>query len=742
MKKQRLVSILTLSVLLMGQLGWAGVGLADSPESTPSPSPEASVSPSPSPTPEASPTPSPEVSPTPSPSPQPSASPSPEPTPSTTPKPKHKSTDVGPDGCGGTIPDWVYDVATSKWVAADKASFSCDKTTGYYLSPKYYYDGRTGWYKIIPVGQPAPEGMLTAPSVVHTTLGDLTVGSQDYQMAQALGLLEGQNSIIVSSTGPGSTNQGQITNSGQNWVDLTNLVNVINTLQSAASSGNVAADSNTHAGDLSTGTVSVIANLFNLLASAWSWAHGNLNFFTQTLCQVNQTCTGDIVLNPTEGSQTGGGQLGGSASVSGTGADSTNGAAVTNTSDLNVNAQSQGNIVNNVDLTAQSGDATASRNTNVGNVATGNVFAEANIVNLISSFISSGSSFFGILNIFGTLNGDILFPDGFLNGLVPSSATPSSASVSGTGADSTNQAGVSNSGQTTINNTATTAVANNITTSATSGSVGAEANTTAGNLTTGVANTTQGLFNLANSSIFGDNAVLVIVNVLGHWVGKIMTVPGGGATGSALLTGNAQVSTTGADSNNASSVSNSTNTNINAQSVGTITNNVNVEAQSGDAVARQNTNVGNVSTGNAQATSSVANIVNSVLNVKHWFGVLVINVLGGWTGDLNHDSEAGNTPLAAHVIAAAVMPEVGLDPVAVSSMGASSGVSASAMAAPTPDVAASGGRVLTAAAEQPVSARAAAQAKGRDMSMLFGLSAVVMLLAGVMASVDRKLRRR
>jgi hypothetical protein len=647
-------------------------------------------------------------------------------------------------------------------VAADKGSFSCDKASGYYLSPKYYYDKQSGFYKIIPPAAngaaPAlPDYVITAPNVVHTALGDLTVGSKDYETAKALGLLNSNGGILLGSTGPGSTNQASINNSSQNWIDLTNLVNVINTLQSNATSGNVNATSNTQVGDSITGAASVIANIFNLLASAWSWSNGNLNFFMQTLCEANKTCDGNTVLNPTQSTTGGGGTMGDqSVNLGNTGADSNNQGSINNSATLDVNAKNSGNIVNNIDVNAQSGDATANKNSLVGDVASGEAMAQVNIINLINSFINSGNSFFGILNIFGTLNGDILFPEGFLNGAVTSdtNGAGATAGLGTTGPDSTNQASVTNNDQTNITNSSYNGVANNIATNAASGAAAANANSQAGNVSTGAASTTQSLFNLSNSSIFGDNAVLVIVNVLGHWVGKIMSVPGtGGTTQSALLTGNAQVgaNATGPDSNNQATVHNTATANINQESVGTITNNVNVNAQSGDATANKNTKVGDISTGDAQASSSVANIFNTILNVKHWFGVLVINVFGDWVGDVNDHSGAGIKPEVTSAQTSSgqgtttgVVPQVGIAGLFMvagndaGARGSAANTSDSGMAAQVSD----GSQVLTAAAQQPAAQKVAAMAQSKDMSILFGLSALVMLVAGALFSIDRRLKQR
>ena len=773
------------TIMIAGQFAGTAAAVAAESSPTPSPTPVAAAVQSPAPAPSASPAPKASVTPTPaltpsakpsptaSPSPAASpaavVSPSPSASPEATPAPaKKKSTDVGPDGCGGVVPNWVFDTVSQTWVAADQGSFTCDKASGYYLSPKYYFDKRIGWYEIIPPAAVAAKAdyLITAPNLVHTVLGDLVVGSKDYQVAKALGLLEGgsggilapSSSSTISGTGAGSNNQVGTTNGSKTWFDFTNLVNVINTLQSNATSGNVNANSNTTVGNSASGAASVIANLINLLASAWSWSNGNLNFFMQNITAPQ---TGDIHLDPTQTTTGGGGGLG-TANISGTGANSNNTVSANNPSSLNVNvnAQNTGNITNNVNLNAVSGDANASKNTVVGGVSTGNAMAQVNIINLINSFITSGSSFFGILNIMGSLNGDILFPTGFLNGLVPSgSLGGTSAAIGSTGAGSNNQVGVNNASAATVNNSASSAVANNITTTAQSGAANLAANTSVGNVSTGASNTNQNLFNIANSSIFGDNAVLVMVNVLGHWVGKIMSLPGTGVSTSALLTGNATVGpsntnanigTTGANSNNQVNADNSRTANINQKSTGTITNNVNVNAQSGDANVTKNTQVGAVSTGKAQADSSVANIFNTVLNVKHWFGVLVINVLGDWTGDVNHDSAAGGYSTAAGRAEGAAsapapasqpvvsLPSLGLLSIVKPLVGSAAGAGSS-VAATSGEITQGGGQVLTAAAQTtPKETLVAAHAK--NLNLMFILSAIVMLVAGALATIDRKLR--
>ena len=760
MKLMKRGTSILISLLLIMQVSLPAVVLAA--DETAQPTVSANLAPINSPTPTPTPVPSepPAVTPIPSATPEPTLSPSvlatpepasPTPTPSPSPEatPSPASTRGAEPVCHGSAPDFVFDNATGKWIPAAMDSFTCDKASGYFLSPKYYVDTRTGWYRTMPSTGIAPVGSLTGVQILHTVLGDVAVGSPEYKAAVAMGIITPTGQLATTTgTGSSSNNQTGITGSNQSWFDFTSLVNVINVLGSKAASGDATAQDNTKVGSVTTGTVNVVANLINLLASAWSWSHGNLNFFMSNIFG-NQT--GDIHLQPNS-SQAGGGGLGQSASTVSTGSGSNNGTTLSQNDQLNVNAKSSGSITNEVDLSAASGNAVARNNTQSGDVTTGNVTAQANIINLISSFISSGDSFFGIMNIFGNLNGDILFPDGFLNGLLPGSPAPggTAAQADTTGAGSQNQVGVSNNASTLATGSSTQAFNNRIDTNARSGNVATDGNTVAGSATTGAATTAGSLFNLSNTSVFGDNAVLVMVNVLGHWMGRIMTIPGG-TTQSALLTGNAKVAQndTGSGSTNTTTTSNDRSARINQAAVGSITNDVKVNAASGDATAQDNTKVGDVTSGTAKATSSVANIMNSALNIKHWFGVLVINVFGGWIGSVNENTSAGS-------VAPLMVPAEGLAP-----SGLNSGVTipkprsatiANAQPAAIPGVLPNDtvkvstpvgqSLVLAANSAKAIPAAATLNASGRSTDVLLLASALLVLVGAALMALERKLKRR
>src|SRR5206468_1987958 len=99
---------------------------------------------------------------------------------------------------------------------------------------------------------------------------------------------------------------------------------------------------------------------------------------------------------------------------------------------LTVNDQQNGQIANNLDLNALSGNATVSQNTTGGNATSGNAEAVANVVNMLNSYIGAKQSFVGVVNVFGNLSGNILMPQEFLDQLIASNAPNTTVDLSST----------------------------------------------------------------------------------------------------------------------------------------------------------------------------------------------------------------------------------------------------------------------------------------------------------------------
>ncbi|HSX41442.1 MAG TPA: hypothetical protein VLF21_02305 [Candidatus Saccharimonadales bacterium] len=640
MEIRKILASIMVALLAFGPLPMAALAddidpgsTSPATEQTPPPAADPAPAPATDPAPPADPAPAPSQDP--APQADPASTPTATPTAASSPAAGASSTaTTGPSGPTGTVPAYAFDDATSKWVATDKSSFYWSGSL--WVSPLYYYVSRTGWYHVLHGS--APAGSVVAPAAINPLLA---------------ALLNDPSNI---NTGPNSTNTALADSHNNALLNFFNNALISNNGSSTATSGNALVDANTHAGDATSGAASVVQNILNLFNAMWSWSTGGLGYFFQNLFGDH---TGDITLNPGASAGTGGqlgsylGSGGGLAANSNTGPGSNNTAGMDSHNNLDVNYQNNGTIDNNLNLLARSGDATVSRNTNGGSASTGDASVDLNILNMINSAIAAGNSFFGLLNIFGNFNGDVLFPNGFINGAIGSSPTGGGDTTVGnsdTGAGSTNNATADSHDNLSLNSgcgaarQASCAFNNNIQTAAQSGNATVSGNTNAGDATTGDASTKSNIFNLFDQSLFGDNAVLVLVNVMGHWMGHIVSLPDTGGSAGGLLTGNATVSNskTGPGSTNNAGLDSHNTTSINDQSSALINNNINAGALSGNATVANNTNAGGAKSGNARVASNIANIFGSHLSLKKWFGVLVINVFGDWTGSVGEDTAAGN----------------------------------------------------------------------------------------------------
>lgn len=369
----------------------------------------------------------------------------------------------------------------------------------------------------------------------------------------------------------------------QTNLENTTSATLTNNILSAATSGNSGAISNDDVGGVGTGDAAAIANIVNLLQSQTSFADSGLTTFTTN---IQGDVTGDFLIDPASLLQ-----------PAGSGSNDLANTTITN--------QTNGTILNNIDLTATSGNALAEDNDDVGSVTSGNANAVADVINMINSVVAANQSFLGVINIYGDYTGNILMPVDSLNALLASTGTVTD--------------GGSNTSS-TVDNDFSANVANNINLTAASGDATATNNDDVGSITSGNGMTNLTILNLTGRQVIAANSLLVFVNVLGTWVGLIMDAPAG--TTSAALGGGITGNTTLAGSSN---ISNAENYNI--------TNNINLAAASGDATAANNDDVGSVTSGDATASANIANLINSSFSLSNWFGILFINVFGAWHGN-------------------------------------------------------------------------------------------------------------
>lgn len=376
-------------------------------------------------------------------------------------------------------------------------------------------------------------------------------------------------------------------------IDSNQSTTLTNNIGSAAQTGDANVSGNSTAGNATTGNSLASANILNLLGDTSNISGSNLDTF---VTNITGDSNSDLLIDPTVLGQTISDPI---------------------TNNLIFNSEDSGVINNNLDLDAESGNASVQNNGSAGNALSGNAIANANVINVINSDLESQQSFFGIINIYGDLSANISVPSQLFTSIL----SPSQSSSSSYSSNPSQNNSVNN---TTFNDS----INNQVSTSANSGNALVSNNNAGGNATTGSANNNINEINLINDQIFGNNAFLIFVNNLGSWNGTLLDSPAG--TTSAILGNLEPQSDTNQYSSSALS-NNNTNVIDNEQ----INNTILANASSGNATVQNNDNAGSATSGNADVNVSLLNIINSNLSVSGWFGVLFINVFGTWNGSLN-----------------------------------------------------------------------------------------------------------
>lgn len=475
---------------------------------------------------------------------------------------------------------YIWNPATNQTSPKIAPDYSYNPDTDRWDTTKWVYDPGSGKYvaKLISVEE-KPAG---APEVPLSTLEN--------------GLIGNQSTTTSGLIGPDVYNDINHSNDSRQIYDLYYNAAISNVINSNALTGNASIDGNTFGGSALSGDALAIANIINILQSSWSPQDGDLATFVSN---IYGDVYGDLLIDP-------------GAISSGTAC-----STCADNLDINVNYESNGQITNDVSLAAQTGNVRVDSNTTGGDASSGNATAVANVINMINSAIASGKSFMGMLNIYGSLEGDVLLPPDVLNNLLASNA-PITALKTSQVENSEILAEFKNNQN----------INNNVLANAESGGALVNNNTKAGNATSGNAETNVTILNLTGRQVIGGNALLVFVNVLGEWVGMIVNAPEG-ATAAALGNGSNLCACQG-------------NLDIDATNNNTINNYIDVKALTGDASVTNNTTAGNATTGDALATVNLLNIINTQFSLTDWFGILFINVFGSWRGSFGVDTAMGN----------------------------------------------------------------------------------------------------
>lgn len=593
--KIKLKKILLLIILSLALVGSSPLSaLASEADSAPeaSPAPPASSAPGASSAPEASPVP------TTSPSPEVTASPSP----STSP-----SSEIGQNSNNDQIDEDDQNLDGDEWVPI----------------PGKDYSGNVGNTNI-------NTGNATASGTVVNSLNQSTVSEPSGCSVCASG---SDSSVTNSGNGAGSNSGGSPTSNNSSAIQIDNGANVNNDADFSAVSGDNNSSFNVGDTSIETGDSNVTGTVINSINET---GIGVVEY------NITEDQTGDVILLIPDGlfgcSTCGpAGNL--SASNVENGNDSTNDAVVNtnNTSITDIN--NDADIVNSMDFVANTGDNKTSYNVGDSSITTGDANVAANLLNFVNSTVSGGVAF--VVNVFGNLVGDIIFPDN-IPGLGGSSLT---AANTGNGAGSTNNAGITSNSDSSsnINNTADIDTFLNI--DANTGGNNINYNTGGDNsIETGDVFINAEILNVANLNLVGGDEPLwlLLVNNMGAWTGHIVGALTGqnysGSEGLVFTVGDdgeimAANNGNGANSTNTAALAQNNTNSLNIDNNAKITNNINIDANTGDNSASFNTSGDStIKTGDVNVAASIINFVNSNI-IGRGLMVGIVNVFGSWTGN-------------------------------------------------------------------------------------------------------------
>lgn len=470
------------------------------------------------------------------------------------------------------------------------------------------------------------------------------VTSGNNNLAEGAGALAGgeDGGITVANSGNGSNsdNSGSagVINTNQTFQD--NSAKIANNLDQSTITGENSASDNTG------GDVAVTTGDANTTGTIITSVNTNVAGVAVAEFNVADDHIGDIILDFDSGCIVGCGVGPLSALNSGNGTGSENDANIDNVTNNLTFQNNDAGIENSLTLESNSGDNEASRNTGGDTkITTGDANVAANILTMANNNIA-GNVIYSVVNIFGDLVGDIIFPENAMDfGGCSNCEGDILAKNSGNGTNSDNNLNVD---QTTNDETYQfndAIIENNLYIDGQTGGNKANANTNGDTeIDTGNVDVTAQVLNVANSNVVGD-WWLVIVNEAGNWIGKIMGAPEGanfaGSVGTEFsVNENGDITASnlgnGSGSNNNANISDTQNNTLVQTNTANLVNNVNLSANTGGNKSTDNTGgASSIKTGDANIVANMANFVNNNIAKGGRLFVTVVNVFdgGSWKGN-------------------------------------------------------------------------------------------------------------
>lgn len=339
----------------------------------------------------------------------------------------------------------------------------------------------------------------------------------------------GDTTISNTDNGANSTNIAAIDSVAETTTFQQNDATVENNLTLGSNSGSNTADSNTKGNNsIDTGDANTSASVLNFVNNnlAGNVLYGVVNIFGNLV--------GDIVLpenyasapDSGTGTQT-------QAANTGNGADSTNTAAIAQTSTDETFQTNSADIENNLLLTSTTGSNQASANTGGDtSIDSGDTKAQASVLNVANTNVEGGTWWLAIVNEAGRWVGKILGAPDDAN-MAGSAGTEFIVNDTGevvainhgNGAGSTNTSSINQTTANTTTQTNNTKIVNNLNLSANTGGNSTSRNTNGDNsIKTGDATVIASIVNFVNNNIKTNGRIVVtVVNVFGSWIGDFVT---------------------------------------------------------------------------------------------------------------------------------------------------------------------------------------------------------------------------
>ncbi|MGI5827631.1 MAG: hypothetical protein ACOX6V_01260 [Patescibacteria group bacterium] len=481
---------------------------------------------------------------------------------------------------------------------------------------------------------------------VTTTGTAATIANTNTNTQSGTSALNGDIVVITEDNGSGSINNTdyEVIDDSQTLQD--NNAAVGNNLNLDSVSGHNSASKNL-------GDSMIISGDANVSGTAVTAVNTNVDGVGLAHFTIADDHKGDIILDfsslvPQEGT--------GSAvtTTSGNGSNSENDSSLTFLSDSDTFQTNDAAVGNNLTLVADSGLNTASYNTGGDSIIkTGDANVSANAITFANNNFS-GNVIYAVVDIFGSLEGDIILPLEAFNAFLSATSSASlAAATTGNGSNSTNTTEFADTETSTLVQDNNAEIANDITAEATTGD-NQTSNNTGGNsiVKTGNADTDVNVLNIANNNLEGGNWWLVLVNKAGQWIGKIFGMKDGAVAagseglevtvnedGSVNATNGSQpatVTTTenGANSKNVTTITQTENSETFQTNNAAINNSLNLTANTGGNTASYNTGGDStIITGDAKIVANIVNFVNNNIATGGKLIVTVINVFDKWFGD-------------------------------------------------------------------------------------------------------------